>query len=90
MRIDNFLVVSRLVKRRTLAQEFCAKSLVSVNGVAAKSSKEVKAGDQVAISGQRETTVVRIIDLPRTKQVAKENAGSLYETIRIEPNEEHS
>ena len=46
MRLDLFLKVSRLVPRRSLAQEFCDAGVVSVNGASAKSSKEVKAGDE--------------------------------------------
>jgi len=49
MRLDLFLKSSRLIQRRTLAQEFCDAGLISVNGTAAKSSKDIQAGDEITI-----------------------------------------
>lgn len=88
MRLDLFLVAGRLIKRRSLAQEFCEKSLVRVNGVLAKSSKEVKAGDEVEIRRRTQLTTIRILRLPATKQVSKTDAPDLFETLSIEDIED--
>jgi ribosomal 50S subunit-recycling heat shock protein len=49
MRLDLYLKVSRLIPRRSLAQEFCDAGLIKINGAVAKSSKEVKTGDEIEI-----------------------------------------
>lgn len=81
MRLDLFLKVSRLIPRRSLAQEFCDAGQISVNGMPAKSSKEIKEGDEITIDRRSSSTSVRIITVPLTKQVAKNEAGSLVEII---------
>ena len=58
MRLDKYLKVSRLIKRRTMANEACDNGLVCVNGRPARASYEVKAGDQISLRlGAREVTV---------------------------------
>jgi len=84
MRLDLFLVTSRLIKRRSLAQEFCEKGFVRVNGVEAKSSKETKEGDLLEIARGGEVTVVHILRIPETKQVSKDTAASLFEILSVE------
>lgn len=84
MRLDMFLKTSRLVPRRSVAQEFCDRGLVEVNGAAAKSSKEVKAGDQIAIRRRNRLTRIEIIEIPNTKQVAKASAAELYRVLSDE------
>jgi len=79
MRLDQFLKISRLVPRRSVAQEFCDAGLVSVNGAAAKSSKEVKVGDSIEIKRRLRLTNVLVTEIPASKQVSKEAAGKLYE-----------
>jgi len=88
MRLDLFLVSSRLIKRRSLAQEFCEKGLVRVNGLEAKSSKELKSGDTLEITRRSEITKVSVLKIPETKQVSKASASSLYEVLetRVEEN----
>ena len=81
MRLDQFLKISRLVPRRTLAQEFCDAGLISVNGATAKSSKEVKSGDEIGIMRRDRRTRVRVTAVPDKKQVAKNDASSLYEIL---------
>jgi ribosomal 50S subunit-recycling heat shock protein len=81
MRLDQFLKISRLVPRRTLAQEFCDAGLISVNGATAKSSKEVKSGDEIAITRRDRITRIRVTAVPEKKQVAKNEASSFYEII---------
>lgn len=84
MRLDLFLKSSRLIVRRSLAQEFCDAGLVTLNGSAAKSSKEVKAGDLIGIKRRNRLTKVRVSELPSTKQVSKAAADKLYEIVSDE------
>lgn len=81
MRLDLFLKVSRLVPRRSLAQEFCDAGLITLNGAAAKSSKEVKIGDEITIDRRSRTTKVRVLVVPDRKQVSKNEAGSLVDIL---------
>ena len=81
MRLDLFLKISRLVPRRTLAQKFCDAGLVDVNGSAAKASKEVKPGDEIAIRRRDRLTLVRVTSVPGTKNVSKATASELFELI---------
>jgi ribosomal 50S subunit-recycling heat shock protein len=81
MRLDLFLKISRLVPRRSLAQEFCDAGLVSVNDAPAKSSKEIKADDVIEIRRRNQMTKVRVARIPDTKQVSKDSAGDLYEVL---------
>ena len=84
MRLDLFLKISRLVQRRTLAQEFCDAGLISVNGAAAKSSKDVQAGDEITIKRRSRVTSVKVNAVPQTKQIARSQAGELYELLSDE------
>ena len=81
MRLDLFLKVSRLIQRRSLAQDFCDAGRVRVNGLSAKSSKEVKAGDEIEIKRGERRTRLKILEVPVRKQVAKTEAAGLYEII---------
>lgn len=78
MRLDQFLKISRLVPRRTLAQEFCDAGLIGVNGVTSKSSKEIKADDQIEIKRRNRVTKVVVLHVPETKQVPKNSVTELY------------
>ena len=79
MRIDKFLKVSRLIKRREVAKELCDAGLVQVNGKPAKPSSEVVGGETLLLKlGKRELTV-RILDVRPFAN--KEQAGTLYEII---------
>ncbi len=90
MRLDNYLKSSRIILRRTLAQQFCEAGLVKVNGAVARSSKEVKAGDEIEITRRDSILTVRITEIPQTKQVAKTSAAELYETLSSVPVERES
>lgn len=81
MRLDLFLKISRLVPRRSLAQEFCDAGLISVNGSPAKSSKEVKVGDEVDIKRRSRHTRIVVEQIPAAKQISKGSAGQLYRLI---------
>lgn len=82
MRIDKFLKVSRILKRRTLSKEACEGGKVKVNGRAAKSGHQVKAGDEVEIAFAGGALKFRILAIKET--VKKDEAESLYEIIREE------
>lgn len=79
MRLDKFLKVSRLIKRRTVANEACDASHISVNGRMAKASYDVKVGDIIEISFGERVTRVKVIDV--RDFTAKADAASLYEVI---------
>lgn len=81
MRLDMFLKVSRLIPRRSLAQEFCDAGLIEVNGTAAKSGKEIKVGDEITIKRRDRHLTIGVQQVPNTKQVSKQSAGDLYEVI---------
>jgi ribosomal 50S subunit-recycling heat shock protein len=79
MRIDKFLKVSRIIKRRTVANDACDASHVNVNGKAVKASYDVKVGDVIEITFGQKTLKVRVLDVK--EYTKKEEAASLYEVI---------
>ena len=79
MRIDKFLKVSRILKRRTVAQEASGADKVLLNGKPAKPSASVKPGDVVEILYASGTLKFRVLDVKEV--VKKEEAASLYEVI---------
>ncbi len=79
MRLDKFLKVSRLIKRRTVANEACDTEHVSVNGRPAKASYDVKVGDIIEISFGQRTTRLRVLDVRDFS--LKSDAASMYEVI---------
>jgi ribosomal 50S subunit-recycling heat shock protein len=84
MRLDQFLVASRLIKRRSVAQEFCEQDRVLVNRAVAKSSKGINVGDEIEITRSSEKMVLRVSKLPATKQVSKADAATLFEIVTLE------
>jgi len=82
MRLDKFLKVSRLIKRRTLAKEVSDQGRIQINGKEAKASSVVKAGDELTLRlGQRIMTV-RIERIQETSR--KEEAAEMYTVIKDE------
>lgn len=79
MRLDKFLKVSRLIKRRTVAAEACDAGRVSVNGKAAKAGTQIKAGDEIAIAFGDKTVTVRVKEVAETTK--KEDADKLFEYV---------
>lgn len=80
MRLDKFLKVSRLIKRRTVAHDICEAARVELNGRPAKPSSKVKPGDRLGIAfGGGEAVCVEILDV--RESVRKEDASSLYRPI---------
>lgn len=79
MRIDKFLKVSRILKRRTVAQEACTGGKVTINGREVKPSHAVTAGDVVEIAYASGTLKFRVCEVKEI--VKKDEAASLYEII---------
>lgn len=79
MRLDKYLKVSRIIKRRTVANEACDAGRVSVNGKVAKASVEVKEGDIIEISFGTNPMKVRVLTVKET--VKKDEAKEMYEVI---------
>ena len=79
MRIDKFLKVSRIIKRRTVANEACDASHISVNGKPVKASYDVKEGDVITVSFGARSLTVRVTDV--REHALKAEASSMYEVI---------
>ncbi|KRN27320.1 RNA-binding S4 domain-containing protein [Liquorilactobacillus mali] len=79
MRLDKFLKVSRIIKRRTVAKEIADKGRITVDGKTAKSSTDIAVGDELVISFGNKTLSVRVTSLKET--VKKDEATQLYEII---------
>ena len=76
MRLDKYLKISRLIKRRTVANEACDAGRVLVNGKTAKASVNVKTGDEIYIQFGSKAVKVEVLDVQET--VRKEDAKELY------------
>ena len=79
MRLDKYLKVSRLIKRRTLAKEASESERILVNDKIAKPSKELKIGDTITIEFGKKQITVKVLSL--TPSVKKEDAYNMYELI---------
>lgn len=79
MRLDKFLKVSRLIKRRTVANEACDAGRVLVNDKPAKASVKVKQGDSIEIQFGTRTVKVEVLDIKDTTK--KEEAGDLFKYL---------
>lgn len=84
MRIDKFLKVSRILKRRTLAQQACDKGKVIVNGKEVKPAKQIKIGDEVELQFTGGAVKFRILNIKET--VKKDEASTLYEILSEDEN----
>ncbi|MFD0717137.1 RNA-binding S4 domain-containing protein [Paenibacillus sp. GCM10027626] len=82
MRLDKFLKVSRLIKRRTVAKDVSDQGRVWINGREAKASSTVKAGDELMIQYGQKTVTVRVERLAETTR--KDEASGLYTLIKEE------
>lgn len=80
MRIDKYLKVSRLIKRRTVAKDICAGDKIQINGRTVKPSAEVKAGDVITLTLGRSLLEVRVLSTPNS--VKADEAHTLYEIVR--------
>jgi len=79
MRLDKFLKVSRIIKRRTIANEACDAGRVSVNGNIAKASYDVKVGDVLELRFGEKITKFEVLEV--LEHVSKDTASQLYRVI---------
>ncbi len=79
MRLDKFLKVSRLIKRRTVANEACDNGRISVNGRVVKASYDVKVGDKIEISMGTRTVAVEVLEV--SDNVRKDDAAGMYKEV---------
>ncbi len=80
MRLDQFLKISRLVKRRPLAKEICEMGAVKINGHVAKAGHEINIGDVLEISFWNRDIRLEILEVPHTA-IPKGKAGELYKIL---------
>lgn len=79
MRLDKYLKVSRIIKRRTVAKEACEGGRVTINGKVAKPSTEVNEGDIIEIRYAKSTLMARILNVKQ--HVVKQDAQNMYEIL---------
>ena len=79
MRLDKYLKVSRLIKRRTVANEACDNGRIQVNGRVVKASYDVKVGDRIEISMGTRTVAVEVLQV--TETVRKDDAAAMYREV---------
>ena len=79
MRLDKYLKVSRIIKRRTVANEACDAGRVIINGKVAKAGTEVKIGDIIEIKFGNNTTKVEVLEISETQK--KEAAAQMYKSV---------
>ena len=79
MRLDKYLKVSRLIKRRTVANEACDNERVTVNGKVARASYDVKVGDVIAIAFGGRTLTVEVLAV--AESVGKDAAAAMYKEL---------
>ena len=79
MRLDKFLKVSRLIKRRTVANDACDSERISVNGKSAKASYNVKIGDKITVAFGNKSVTVRVLEIKETTK--KSECKGMYEVI---------
>ena len=82
MRLDKFLKVSRIIKRRTLAKEVADQGRITINGTVAKASTEVKVNDELKIRFGQKIVTAKINELKET--VRKEEADNMYTIVSEE------
>ena len=87
MRLDKFLKVSRLIKRRTEAKKACLTNCIKVNNRIAKAGDEIKTGDELEINFTNKILRAKVIGVP-LKNIPAEGANSLYEVIKEIKKEE--
>ncbi|CAK8054595.1 RNA-binding S4 domain-containing protein [Eupransor demetentiae] len=82
MRLDKFLKISRLVRRRTIAKEIADQGRIEINNKVAKSSANVGTGDLITIHFGNKTITVKVLKL--AELVKKDEAGEMYELVKEE------
>ena len=79
MRLDKYLKVSRLIKRRTVANDACDSQRITVNGKVQKASYDVKLGDEITVAFGSKAVTVRVLDIRETTK--KSESVGMYEVI---------
>jgi ribosomal 50S subunit-recycling heat shock protein len=79
MRLDKYLKVSRLIKRRTVANDACDSQRITVNGRVQKASYDVKLGDEISVAFGAKSVTVRVLDIRETTK--KSESVGMYEVI---------
>jgi ribosomal 50S subunit-recycling heat shock protein len=80
LRLDKFLQISRLIKRRTSAKEACLAGRVQVNGKVAKPGSEVKVGDRIDLAWGKKVTRVEVLQIPE-RNIPAAQAKTLYTVL---------
>ena len=81
MRIDKFLKISRIIKRRSVAADACDNGRIEINGIIAKPSKTIKIGDVVTVTFGDNSTTFRVLSIDEHQ--TKNSANEMYEIIAI-------
>ncbi len=81
MRLDKYLKVSRLIKRRTVANEVISQGRIFINAKAAKPSSTVKEGDELRLDYYNKTVIARVVKVP-TGNVSVQEAKDLYKVVQ--------
>ncbi|TPF06306.1 RNA-binding S4 domain-containing protein [Leuconostoc mesenteroides] len=79
MRLDKYLKISRLIKRRTVAKEIADQGRISINGKVAKSSSDVSTNDELEVRFGNKTLIVKVLKIVETTK--KEESADMYEVI---------
>lgn len=79
MRLDKYLKISRLIKRRTVAKEIADQGRISINGKVAKSSSDVSTNDELEVRFGNKTLTVKVLKIVETTK--KEESADMYEVI---------
>ena len=79
MRLDKYLKVSRLIKRRTVANDACDSERITVNGKVAKASYDVKLGDLITVAFGSKSVTVKVLEIRETTK--KTEAVGMYEVV---------
>ena len=87
MRLDKYLKVSRVIKRRSVAKEIADKGRISINGKIAKSSTDVSVGDELVINFGNKTLTIRVNELKETTK--KDEAEGMNEVVSEEYKEDY-
>ncbi|MFC3040975.1 RNA-binding S4 domain-containing protein [Virgibacillus xinjiangensis] len=85
MRLDKFLKLSRLIKRRTLAKEVADQGRITINGNKAKAASDVAVGDELVIKFGQKLVTIQVTDL--RENVKKDEAETLYKVLKEEKPE---
>lgn len=81
MRVDKFLNIVNITKRRAISEDMCKSGVVSINGVVAKPSKEVKIGDKITIKFIMKEISYEVLAIPVTKSIPKSEQSSYVKEI---------